>query len=147
VPTLLNALQVVLTLLSGSIPGIQQVIGIVQLIKLGVADLITAIQQWKATPTSGTLNTIETLLANVAAEFQNLLGLVPGSSVAASLLNLIVSTLAGFLQNLPTPAGMKPQGRLALRFGIVAKYRSVGEFKKEFNRILVSSNQGQHQIK
>jgi hypothetical protein len=136
VPLILSGLTAVLTF----IPGTQGVAAIVALIKVGTADLILAIKAYQAAPATTSFGQkIVLVIEDIITNFKDLVAQIPGSAVVNSLVGIIISTLAGFAQVLPQPAGMRVNLRMPGNRNLVPVRRSKSKFIKDFNDASVAA--------
>jgi hypothetical protein len=157
----LQAFQAVLDLLIsagvlpvGSGPAIN---AIVALVKAGFADLQVAVTNYNNNPGDKTtmLGKISAALAALEANIQTFWNdlKIPDAKLAAlvqGLLGLIISTLAGFLTQLPTPPptpAMADAARLPNRLVVQAQKLSMKQFKANFNALLAQNGYAQFAIK
>ena len=124
---------------------------IIALIKGAFADLVAAVTQYRndANPADKAtlVAKIRTLLSDIVTNFQSFLnalnlGANPIVTIVIGLANVILSTIAGFMNQLPQPAGTKSMtlassvhvGAQTMR--VVPKhYKNVGDFKHEYNAV------------
>lgn len=158
----LQAFQAVVDLLTGSgvIPaGAGAAIeAVIALVKAGFADILKAVADYQNAPADqkqSLLGKISTVLSIVVANIQQFWNdlSIPDAKLSAliqGLLGIIISTLQGFLTQLPAPVSAEPTIRAAglpRKITVSPVKRKMGEFKKEFNGMLAAAGQSQYAIK
>lgn len=161
IPVGLSAVASILSILSGAGIGISPLAStILNLIKIGFADLQTAITQYQNSTGSAqqtalgiTTNVLADIEANIQQFWNDLT--IPDAKLAAlcsGLLGIIVSTLQGFQTQLPKPTPPAPgtaraiQATLPKKIYATPKMRSVSQFRKDFNSLLTDAGYAQHKI-
>jgi hypothetical protein len=104
-------------------------------------DLLAAVKQYEAIqpPPTGLLARIQGFFEIIVSNFQTLLSQISSSpilSLVIGLAQIILSTIAGFLQELPVSSSLLTG---TFRIGgqqvtYTAQKRTVGQFKKSYNR-------------
>ncbi len=144
----LTAFQAVVALLDP--PLALAVAGTIALVKAGFADLQLAVQDYNNAPAADKTilkNKISVVLADLQFEIQkfwsnlNLPG--PLGILVESLLNIILSTLAGFAGQLPAPitppASAEQMKTLAKTIHVVPQVRSKKQFEQDFNKVCTAA--------
>lgn len=167
VPVGLSAFTAILSILTGSGIGLTAVTGIVTLIKVGFADLQTAVAQYQAAATGQKTTllgqvweALTVVEANIQSFWANLT--IPDASLSATvqgLLEVITTTLMGYQTQItpsPTPAPVSPATAQAVRMraalppgkmlAAVPVKRSVKQFREEFNAKLAAGGYQKHAI-
>jgi hypothetical protein len=125
-------------------PGLQVIVG---LIEAGFSALTAAIKEYQSTtpPPVGALQKIETAFKDIVDNFKTFLASLNVSggllSIIVGLAQVIFSTIAAFMNQVPASFSLKRTVVLGDTFGvgsrvtgtIVPKMRSRGQFKKDFN--------------
>jgi len=155
VPVGLAALQGILTALGPLVsPGAAQ---IVSLIKIGFADLVATVNAYTSDTNPADKATlvakIRTILNDIVKGFQDLLVALnlannPIEVVVVDLANVILSALAGFLSQLPVPAG-GPVGVSLKKGGVpvgAKVYKHTSDFKRDFNAACVKDGHPELQL-
>ena len=155
VGTGLQAFQTVLDLLSGlgiiNIGAMPAIDALIALVKSGFADLQIAVSDYENAPAAskqtllGKISTAIAALMSTIQQFWSDLN-IPDPKLAETikgLLGLILSTLSGFLTQLPAPAAGSVRVT-AKQIPVHAEKKSMGEFKKEFNNILDQQGYGKY---
>lgn len=118
---------------------------IVQLIETAFNDLVAAVKEYESTtpPPAGALAKIQAAFKAITDNFSNFLqqlGVSGGLlAVIAGIAQIIFSTIAGFVNQLPTTAQISQRStvRVASKdFPVVAKKRSASQFKHDVNSVL-----------
>lgn len=131
--------------------GITPAAGIVNAILGALNAVRNAIEEYKATtpPPVGAIAKIETALKDAVAQFGTFLRSlsIPGFglfSMIAALVDVILSTIAGFQGKLPVVAGQKSLTmQIAQLTGkaVIPKHRTIRVYKKDFNAVLDTGSQ------
>lgn len=157
----LQAFQAVVDLLTsaGVIPlgAGPAITAIIALVKAGFADLQVAVTNYNNNPGDKTtlLGKISAALAAVEASIQTFWNdlKIPDAKLAAlvqGLLGLIISTLAGFMSQLPSPPptpAMTDAAQLPNRITVQAQKLTMKQFKSNFNALLAENGYAQYAIK
>lgn len=151
----LQAFESILSILAGAGVLVAPIQGIAALVKAGFADVQTAVNDYNAAPSankttlSGKISTAITVLENDISNFWTTLNLPNGqiASTISGLLGIIVSTLAGFLAQLPAPAPAVARVAAPGLAAAAPKARSVRQFKSDFNAILAANNFSQYALR
>lgn len=154
IPVGIGSVNALLNLLSAAGivlgPGVTLTIGLIQ---AGFADLQNAILEYQATtpPPAGTLAKIDTFLSDLVSNWQNVVNQLPpltGSlvSLVAGLIELVISTIQGFINGLPpatsaqlvkTKRAFRPnmpfQGQTIT---LIAVKRSRRQYVREWNKLV-----------
>jgi hypothetical protein len=152
VPVGTTAFNSVLTLLQGAgiiVPGAGQISAIVTLIKVGLADLLAAVDEYKNAPAAnkatfaGKVSTLLSVLNDNFAKFWGDLSLPGGSLVqlVTGVAGIIMAAIAGFAAQLPAPVVLASTFRVAgvQQTIITPKRMSLASFKKQFNTVVVAN--------
>ena len=123
------------------------------LIKAGFADVQAAIAEYENAPADSKLTfagRISTALQALSDQFQKFWSdlNIPHASLAAlvqGLIGIILSTIAGFMTQLPPPA--TPPLTVSKRLSVVPQKRDEKQFRSDFNALLAQSGQSQYAIK
>jgi len=130
---------------------------LISLVKAAFADLNAAITAYQAAPSAskasylGKLSTVLSVLQANIQQFWNDLK-IPDAKMASTvqgLLGIILSTLAGFSESLPTPAptpSALKAASLPNRLSVAPQKRTPSQFKKAFNQELATSGYTQYLI-
>lgn len=149
----LQAFEAILSILAGAGVLVTPIQAVTALVKAGFADLETAVNDYNAAPAagkttlSGKISTAITVLQNEIANFWTSLNLPNGNlaQTISGLLGVIVSTLEGFLTQLPAPAAAR--AKLPAQISGPAHARSTNQFKADFNKILAANNYSQYALR
>jgi hypothetical protein len=162
IPVATTAIDGIVSLLGALVP--PPAAAIISAVKAALADLGATIAQYNADTNPADkatlLSKIRTLLNDVASNFQNFLVQLnlagnPIITIVIGLANIIFAAIAGFLNQLP-PAPAAAKGTTlsstyhiaGANHQIVPKlYKSVGEFKKDFNAVCVADGHPEIAIK
>lgn len=160
-PVALAGLSAVLAILTGNGIAISPLVSAaLALVKVGLADLQTAVTQYQNAPAgqkTGLLGAISEALTVTEANLQQFWNdlTIPDAKLAAlveGLLGVISTTLAGFATQLPatvTPVAAQARARRAVLAKLLPATpvkRSVARFRSDFNAILKQAGEGQHAI-
>lgn len=125
---------------------------IIKGVKAAISDIGSAVDAYNAAPAAskatleGRITTAIIAAQDEISQFWNDLN-IPDAKVAstvAGLLGLIVSTLAGFMTQLPpAPAGLQRR-TFQKTLAAVPQKRSIGQFKAQFNDILTANGFAQY---
>ncbi len=132
VPVGLSAISSVLTLLSGAGlvlgPGVMVIMGLIQ---AGMADLKLAIVQYQSTtpPPAGSLAKIDAFLSDLVSNIGNVMQQLPGGTsnvitLVVGLFELVLSTIQGFITQVPMAAAM-PRTKAMLARPLMVNGRAV----------------------
>jgi len=130
--------------------GITPAAGIVNAILGALNAVRNAIEEYKATtpPPIGAIAKIETALKDAVAQFGTFLRSlsIPGFglfSMIAALVDVILSTIAGFQGKLPVLAKQNITMQIAQLTGkaVIPKHRTIRAYKKDFNAVLDTGSQ------
>ena len=159
IPIGLTAIQGIVTVLGPLVsPGAAAIIA---LIKVAFSDLSATITQYQNDTNTADKATllakIRTILNDIVTNFQNFLdqlniGSNPIEAIVIGLANVTLAAIAGFIGQLPVPAGgvtLTTSFRLSGKsMTIVPKfYKRVGDFRKDYNAVCVADGYPQIQIK
>lgn len=158
IPVGIAAIDSIVALLGPLVP--PGAAGIILLIKAAFADLSAAVTQYnndtnpadKAT----LLAKIRTLLNAIAVNFQSFLtvlniGANPIVTIVIGLANIVLNAIAGFMGQLPSTgtkvlaATVKVGGET--RMVVPKTYKSVGEFKAEWNKVAAAGGHPEAELK
>lgn len=113
---------------------------VIDRIKSAFADIQTAVLEYRdahEADKASKLQAIQTALKIASRRLMDFWEMlrIPNEQVARTikmLLDIIISTIEGFISRLPQPQGQEPQQKA----GPVAHERSLKEFREDFNRVL-----------
>lgn len=129
----------------------------VALVKAGFADLQTAVKNYETAPDAskatllGKVSTVISVLAGSITSFWNDVK-IPDPKIASTaqgLLEIVLSTLAGFQTQLPLPAATGAQARTYMLAGrpIKAVRRTAKQFKTDYNAVLATNGYPQYALR
>jgi len=140
------ALNSILALLSANgvaiAPALQ---AIVTLIETAFNDLTAAVKEYQSTtpPPAGALAKVQAAFKAITDQFSNFLSQLGVSggllSVIAGIAQIVFSTIAGFVNQLPTTVALSQRSTVAVgskSFPVVAKKRNVSQFKHDVNVVI-----------
>jgi len=154
VPIGLTAIQGIVTVLGPLIsPG---ALTILALIKAGFADLSAAVSEYNndtnPADKANLLSKIRTILADIVSNFQAFLDALnlgdnPIINIVIGLANIVISAIEGFMNQLPSTKSTALTTRLSLgskSITVTPKfYKSVKDFKKDYNSFALANNHGE----
>ena len=162
IPVGLQAISSILSLLSGAGvvvgPAISTIIGLIQ---VGLTDLRLAIVEYQSTvpPPAGALAKIDTFLADLVSNIGNGLGQLPTGlasiiTLVVGLFELVLSTIEGFLMQIPAAAaGALPKTDAVFKRGMTVNGAAVSigprknltrrAFIRDYNRLVNAGGQPQ----
>lgn len=142
IPVGRSAFQGIVTLLTGAGLLSPPIAMLVPLILAGFDDILADVKAYRATqpPPAGLLAKIEEVFNLLVGNFQSLLSQVAANPIAALVIGLaqiILSTIAGFLGQLPAATSSLQRSR-TFRVGshtvaITPQQRSIRQFKRDYN--------------
>jgi hypothetical protein len=160
IPVGLQAISSILSLLSGAGvvvgPAISTIIGLIQ---VGLADLRLAIVEYQSTvpPPAGALAKIDTFLADLVSNIGNVLQQLPTGpasiiTLVVGLFELVLSTIEGFLMQIPAAAaGALPKTDAVFKRGMTVNGVAVSigprknltrrAFIRDYNRLVDAGGQ------
>lgn len=161
VPVGLAGFSAVLNLLKGAGIGLTPLLqSIADLVKVALADVQVAVDQYERAPASEKATWLEKIAealtvaeANIQNFWANLT--IPDQKLSAlleGLLGIIVATLLGFQAQLPAPSTPTAQQAKAMKatlrkkLSVTPKLRSVEEFRTDFNKILQDAGESKNSI-
>jgi hypothetical protein len=147
IPVATKAINGIVSVLGSLVP--PSALAIIDLINAALSDLAATIMQYQSDTNpadkNGWLAKIRTILANIITNFQSFLASVnaagPIELIVEGLASVVLAALAGFLGQLPSP-GMTSLMPHTFHLGIGQPvrytekyYKSVGQFKSDFNAV------------
>ena len=162
IPIGLNAFNSVLLILEGAglinpVEG-SAIAAFIAVIKAGFAQLSADVEAYQAItpPPAGALAKIEAVMGVIVSNFQAFLTSIKVSdstiiNLVVGLVQIILSTIAGFQAALPSAASGKVSAMAPVQFGgtviaVVPKRRSRKQFAKDFNAVCVQFNHPEAEI-
>ena len=138
------------------VPGVVLPAGLQEIIKLveaGFTALTAAVKEYQSVtpPPAGALAKIEAAFKSVTDNFSTFLASLNVSggllSIIAGIAQIIFSTIAAFVNQLPVPAGRSMTVSASYRVAsttviVIPKHRSVGQFKHDVNAVLSGAPAG-----
>lgn len=129
---------------------------IIKAVKAALADIGTAVSNYNTAPTTakanllGKIGTALMVAQNMIGQFWNDVT-IPDAKLAstiAGLLGIMVSTLAAFQTQVPTPPTppVVAVARFPKQLSAAPKARSIKQYKSEFNALLIANGYSQYKI-
>lgn len=149
------AFEGIITLLKGAGLVDPIITGLVGTILTSFNDLLAAVKAYEAInpPPVGALAKIQAIFSLIISNFENLLGQISSNPIVSTVIGLaqiILSTIAGFVNKLPANSSVTLSNTFKVSnqtVSYIPQYRTIGAFKKAYNKVALAEGHPEIELK